>query len=84
MKEKKEERVRKTMDSQILISTKVRNLKDQRFLISLQLRDQLRLLVIRLFYRHRQLQVHQEVLQVDRLLLITHIMGGSIKERIGD
>ena len=84
MKEKKEERVRKTLDSQVLISTKVRNLKDQRFLISLQLRDQLRLLVIRLFYRHRQLQVHQEVLQEDRLLLITHIVGGSIKESIGD
>ena len=32
---KKEDRVRKTLDSQVLISTKVRNSKDHRVLISL-------------------------------------------------
>ena len=55
---KKEDRVRKTLDSQVLISTRVRNLKDHKILISLQLRDQLRLLVERLFYPHHQLLVH--------------------------
>ena len=50
MKEKKEDRVRKTLDSQVLISTRVRNLEDHRVLISLQLRDQLKLSVVKLFY----------------------------------
>ena len=50
MKEKKEGRVRKTLDSQVLISTKVRNSEDHRVLISLQLRDQLGLPVVRLLY----------------------------------
>ena len=39
MKEKKEDMVRKTLDSQVLISTKVRNSEDHRVLISPQLRD---------------------------------------------
>ena len=84
MKEKKEDRVRKISVSQAPISTKVRSLEDHRVLISLQLRGQLKLPIVRLFDLHRQLQVHQEVLQEDRLLLIAHIVGGSIKESVGD
>ena len=45
---KKEDNVRKTLDSQVLISTRVRNSEDHRVLISLQLR----LAIVRLFYRH--------------------------------
>ena len=84
MKEKKEDRVRKISISQAPISTRVRSSEDHRVLISLQLRDRLRLSVVRLFDRHRQLQVYQEVLQEDRLLLIAHIVGGSIRESVGD
>ena len=58
MKENKEDRVRKTLASEVLISSKVRNSEDQRVLIRLQLRDQLKLPVVRLFYQHRQLLVH--------------------------
>ena len=58
MKENKEDRVRKTLASEVLINSKVRNSEDQRVLIRLQLRDQLRLPVVRLFYQHRQLLVH--------------------------
>ena len=65
MKENKEDRVRKTPTNQVLIGTRVRNLEDHRVLICLQLRDQLRLSVVRLFCRHRQLLVHQEVLRGD-------------------
>ena len=43
MKEKKEDKVRKTPASQVLISTRVRNSEDHRVLIRLQLKDQLRL-----------------------------------------
>ena len=63
MKEKKEDRVRNIPASQLLISTRVRNSKDHRVLIRLQLRDQLKLSVVRLFCRYRQLLVHQEVLR---------------------
>ena len=80
MIEKKEDRVRKTPLSQVLINTRIRNLEDQRVLISLQLR----LPVVRLFYRHHQLLVHYEVLQEDQLLLIAHIVGGNIQESVGD
>ena len=80
MKENKEDGVRKTLDSQVLISTRVGNLEDRKVLISLQLR----LPVVRLFYRHHQLQVYQEVLQEHRLLLTAHIVGGSIKESVRD
>ena len=83
MKEKKEDRVRKIF-SQARISTRVRSSEDHKVLIILLLRDQLRLSVVRLFDRHRQFQVHQGVLQEDRLLLIAHIMGGNIKESVGD
>ena len=58
MKEKKEYSVRKTSASQVLISTRVRNSEDHRVLIRLQLRDHLRLSVVRLFYHHRQFLVH--------------------------
>ena len=43
MKENKQDMVRKTKDSQVLISTRVRNSKEHRVLISLQLKDHLRL-----------------------------------------
>ena len=65
MKEKKEDRVRKISASQFLISTRVRNSEDHRVLIRLQLKDQLRLRVVRLLCRHHQLLVHQEVLRGD-------------------
>ena len=65
MKEKKENKVRKTLASQVLLSTRVRNSEDHRVLIRLQLRDKLRLPVVRLFCWHHQLLVHQEVLQGD-------------------
>ena len=84
MIENKEDMVRKTRVSQVLIRTRIRNLEDHRVLISLQLRDQLRLLVARLIYWHHQLLVHQEVHQEDRLLLIAHIVGGNIKESVED
>ena len=51
---KKEDMVRKTLDSQVLINTRVRNLEDHIVLINLQLR----LPIVRLFYRHHQLLVH--------------------------
>ena len=79
MIENKEDRVRRTPLSQVLISTRIRNFEDHRVLINLQLRDRLRLPVARLFYRHHQLLVHQEVHPEDQLLLIAHIMGGNIK-----
>ena len=84
MKEKKEDKVRKTPASQVLISTRVRNSEDHRALIRLQHKDQLMLPVVRLFYRHRQLLVHQEVLREGQLLLIAHIVGGDIKESVRD
>ena len=57
MIEKKEDRVRIILLSQVLISTRIRNLEDHKVLLILQLR----LPVARLFYRHHQLLVHQEV-----------------------
>ena len=84
MTKKKENGVRRTPLNQVLISTRIRNLKDHRVLISLQLRDQLKLPVARLFYLHHQLLVHQEVHPDDQLLLIAHIAGGNIKESVGD
>ena len=58
IKEKKEDRVRKTLDSQVLISTRVRTSEDHKVLINLQLKDQLMLPVVRLFYLHHQLLVY--------------------------
>ena len=84
MKEKKEGRVRKTLASQVRISTRIRNLEVHRVLESLHYRDQLKLLVVRLFYKHHQWLVPLEILQEDQLLLIAHIMGGDIKEIVRD
>ena len=84
MIEKKEDRVRKTPISQVLINTRIRILENHRVLISLQLGDQLRLPVTRLLYRHHHLLMHQEVHREDQLLLIAHIMRGNIKESVGD
>ena len=84
MKENKEDRVRKSPVSQIRISNNIRDSKDNRVLFSLQHRDQLRLLVVRLFYLHRQLLVHREVLQGDQFLLFAHIVGGDIEVSVGD
>ena len=84
MKEKKEDRVRKSSISQIRISSSKRDSKDHRVLFSLQHRDQLRLPVVRLFYRHHQLLGHKEVLQGDQFLLFAHIVGGDIEESVGD
>ena len=83
MKEKKEDRVRKSLVSQICISSSIRDSEDHRVLFSLQHRDQLRLPVVRLFYRHRQLLMHQEVLQGVQFLLFAHIVGGDIEESVG-
>ena len=79
MIEKKEDRVRKTLVSQVLISTRIRNLKDHRVLISLQLRDQLRLPIARLLYWHHQFLVPHDVHREDQLLHIAHIVGGNVK-----
>ena len=84
MMEKKEDRVRRTPLSQVLISTRIRNLEDHRVSISLQLRDQLKLPIARLFYRHHQLLVHQEVHPEDQLLLIAHIVEENIKKSGAD
>ena len=48
--EKKEERIRKTLVSQVRISTRTRSLEVHRVLVSIHYRDQLRLPVVRLFY----------------------------------
>ena len=84
MIEKKEDKVKKTSIGQVLISTRKRNLEDHKVLISLQLRDQLRLSVARLLYCHHQFLVHQEVHREDQLFLIAHILEGNIKESVGD
>ena len=52
IKRKKEDKVRKTLDSQVLIITRVRNSEDHKVLINLQLKDQLRLQVVRLLYQY--------------------------------
>ena len=84
MIEKKEDRVRKTPVSQVLIGTRIRNLEDHRVLVGLQLMDQLRLPIARLLYWNHLLLVHQEVHREDQLLLIAHIVRGNIKESVGD
>ena len=83
-KEEKErkikERERKIPVNPVHNNNKGRDSGDHRVPVSLQLR----LPVGILLYRHRQLQVHQEVLLEDRLLLIDPIMGKIIKENVGD
>ena len=83
MKEKKEDGLRKSLVSQIRISNNIRDSEDHRVLFSLHHRDQLRLLVVRLFYRHCQLLVHQEVLQGVHFLLFAYIVGGDIEKSVG-
>ena len=80
MTEKREDRVRKSPVSQVLISSRVINSKDHKVLISLQLK----LPVVRIFYQHRQLQVHKEVLLKDKLSLIVLIVEESTRESVGN
>ena len=84
MKEKKEDTVRKSPVNQICISSSIKDSKDHRVLFSLQHRYQLKLPVVRLFYRHHLLLVNQEVLQGDQFLLFAHIVRGDIEESVGD
>ena len=70
--------VRKSPISQVLISNRVRNSKDHKVLISIQLR----LPVVRIFYRHRWLQVHNEVLLKGKLSLIVLIVEESTRESV--
>ena len=80
MTEKREDRVRKSTVYQVLNNSRVRNSKDHRVLISLQLR----LPVVRIFYQHRQLQVDKEVLLKDKLSLIVLIEEESTRESVGN
>ena len=70
-----EDRVRKSLVNQVLISRRVRNSKDHRVLINLQSK----LPVIRVFYRYHQLQVHKEVLLKGKLSFIVLIVEKSIR-----
>ena len=79
-REKIKDRERKILVNSVHNNSERRDLGDHRVPVSLQLR----LLVGILFYRHRQLRVHQEVLLEDRLLLIAPIVGKIIKENVGD
>ena len=57
--ERKERRQgKKNLGQSSLISTRVRNSENHRVLIHIQLRDQLRLQAVRLFFQQRQLLVH--------------------------
>ena len=80
MTKKREDKVRKSLVNQVLNNNRVRNSKDHRVLISLQLR----LPVVRIFYRHRQLQVHKEALIKDKLSLIVLTVEESIRESVGN
>ena len=84
MRENKEDRVRKSPIRLIHISRSIRDSEDHRILFSLQHKDQLKLPVVSLFYRHHQLLMHQEVLQGDQFLLFAHIVGGDIEESVGN
>ena len=52
MKEKKEDKVKKSMVSQICISNNIRDSEDHKVPFSLQHKDQPRLSIVRLFYWH--------------------------------
>ena len=80
MNENRADKVRRSPISKVLISSIVRNSKENRVLISLLLR----LLVVRIFYRHLQLQVHNEVLLKDKLPLIVLIVEESTRESVGN
>ena len=80
MKEKIEDGERKIPVSQVLISSRIRDLGDHKVLGSLQLRPP----VERLFYRRRQLQVHQEVLLEVKTFLIVPIVEETTRKIVGD
>ena len=80
MKGKIEDRERKIHVSQVLTSSRVRDSGDHRVPGSLQLRPPIE----RLFYQHRQLQVHQEVFLEDKTLLIVPIVEKNTREIVGD
>ena len=76
----REDRVRKSLVNQVLISSRVRNSKDHRVLINLQSK----LPVIRVFYRYHQLQVHKEVLLKGKLSFTVLIVEKSTKGSVGN
>ena len=80
MKEKIEDGERKIPVSQVLISSRIRDLGDHKVLGSLQLRPP----VERLFYRRRQLQVDQEVLLEVKTFLIVPIVEETTRKIVGD
>ena len=80
MKEKIEDRERKIWVSQVLISSRERDLGDHRIPSSLQLRPPVKIL----FYRRRQLQVHKEVPLEDKTFLIFPIVEESTREIVGE
>ena len=80
MKENIEDRERKIPVSQVLISSRIRDSRDHRVLVSLQLRLPIRIL----FYRHHQLQVHKEVLLGDKMFLVVLSVGEDTRESVGD
>ena len=80
MKGKIEDRERKIPVSQVLISSRVRDLRDHRVPGNLQFRPP----VERLLYRCRQLQVHQEVLLEDKTFLVVPIVEENTREIVGD
>ena len=80
MKEKIKDKERKIPVSQVLISSRVRYLRDHRLPVNLQLRAP----VERLFYRHCQPQVHKEVLLKDKVFLVVLSVGEDKREIVGD
>ena len=79
MTEKREDRKKKP-DQSSAHQQQSKKFKDHRVLISLQLS----LPVVRIFYRHRQLQVHKEVLLKDKLSFIVLIVEESTRESVGN
>ena len=80
MKGKIEDRERKILVSQVLISSKAKDSGDHRVPVCVRLRSP----VERLFYRRRQLQVHKEVLLEDKMFLIVLSVGEDTREGVGD
>ena len=80
MKENIEDRERKISFNQVLINSKVRDSRDHRVPGSLQLRPPVK----RLFYRCRQLQVHNEVTLEDKTFLVVPIVEESTRDIIGE
>ena len=80
MKENIKDRERKILVSQVLISSRERDLGDHRIPGSLQLRPPVEIL----FYRLRQLQVHKEVPLEDKTFLVFPIVEESTREIVGE